>query len=96
MQTIYKRKKLAFELKIEDRNLLKTFLRWVRTSANFFEVPILIIEPKVSIIPSIWNNSVSDAFLTAESYNIRLSADKITHIFWAILIRKKVYLHSKN
>ena len=53
---------------IEDKVILKTFLRWVRTSANFVEVPWLIIEPKVSIIPSAWNVIVSGTFLTAESF----------------------------
>ncbi len=54
---------------IEGKALLKTFLRWVRTSANFFKVPWLIIEPKVSIIPIAWNIIVSGTFLTAESFN---------------------------
>ena len=56
----------------EDKVILKTFLRWVRTSANFFEVPWLIIEPKVSIIPSAWNN-ISGTFLTVESFGISLN-----------------------
>ena len=79
-------------LKIEDRNLLETFLRWVRTSANFFEVPWLSFEPKVSKLPGTWNNSVSSTFLTAESSNIRLSDAKITHIFFCQLIQKK-FIH---
>ena len=53
---------------IEEKDNFETFLRWVRTSANFFEVPRLIIEPKVSIIPSAWNNNISGTFLTAESF----------------------------
>jgi len=57
---------------IEDKIVLKTFLRWVRTSANFYEVPWLSFEPKVSKLPSSWNNCVSGTFLTAESFDICL------------------------
>ena len=57
----------------KDKAFLETFLRWVRTSANFEEVPWLIIEPKVSIIPSAWNCIVSGTFLTAESFRIWLN-----------------------
>ena len=58
-----------------DNVFLETFLRWVRTLGEMIqgmisaiqEVPWLIIEPKVSIIPSAWNVIVSGTFLTAES-----------------------------
>ena len=53
---------------IKDKVILETFHRWVRTSANFEEVPWLIIEPKVSIIPSARNIIVSSTFLTEESF----------------------------
>ena len=45
----------------------ETSLGGVRTSANFYEVPWLIIEPRVSIIPDAWNLLVSGIFPTAES-----------------------------
>ena len=62
---------------IGGKALLKTFLRWVRKLGEIIqwmisaiqEVPWLIIEPKVSIIPSAWNIIVSGTFLTAESFN---------------------------
>ena len=66
---------------IEDKVILKTFLRWVRTSANFVEVPWLIIEPKVSIIPCAWNYCVSGTFLTAESFFIFLNDYKYKSFF---------------
>ena len=58
-----------------DNDFLETFLRWVPTLGEIIqwmisaiqEVPWLIIEPKVSIIPSAWNVIVSGTFLTAES-----------------------------
>ena len=55
---------------IKDKVLLETFLKWVWTSANFYEVPWLSFEPKVSKLPSAWNNYVSGTFLTAESFSI--------------------------
>ena len=67
---------VSHSFQIEDKVIPKTFLRWVRTSANFFEVPWLIIEPKVSIIPSAWNCIVSGTFLTAESFGIFLIHSK--------------------
>ena len=53
---------------MEGKVFLETFLMWVRTSANFYEVPWLSFEPKVSKLPSAWNNSVSGTFLTVESF----------------------------
>ena len=47
---------------VEYKVILETFLRWVRTSANFYEVPWLIIEPKVSIIPSAWTTVIQALF----------------------------------
>ena len=61
-----KKKKI---IQIEYKVILETFLRWVRTSANFKEVPWLSFEPKVSKLPSAWNNYVSGTFLTAESFS---------------------------
>ena len=68
---------ICLSLLIEDKVFLKTFLRWVRTLGEIIqwmisaiqEVPWLIIEPKVSIIPSTWNKCVSGTFLTAESFS---------------------------
>ena len=54
---------------IEEKDILETFLRWVRTSANFYEVPWLSFEPKVSKLPSARNTIVSSTFLTAESFS---------------------------
>ena len=54
---------------IEEKDILETFLRWVRTSANFYEVPWLSFEPKVSKLPSARNNCVSSTFLTSESFS---------------------------
>ena len=54
---------------IEEKDNLETFLRWVRTSANFHEVPWLSFEPKVSKLPSARNNRVSSTFLTSESFS---------------------------
>ena len=69
------RKKFYFsvELQIEDKVILETFFRWVRTSANFEEVPWLSFEPEVSKLPSARNNSVSSTFLTAESFSVCLN-----------------------
>ena len=53
---------------IKDKVILETFLRWVRTSANFEEVPWLSFGPKVPKLPSAWNNCVSGTFLTAEIF----------------------------
>ena len=54
IQPVYNKKGLwPFIMRI--KSFKKTFLKWVRTSANFVEVPWLIIEPKGSIIPSAWN-----------------------------------------
>ena len=66
---------LAQAFLLIDNVFLETFLRWVRTLGEIIqwmisaiqEVPWLIIEPKVSIIPSAWNVIVSGTFLTAES-----------------------------
>jgi len=68
------RKKFYFsvELQIENKVILETFFRWVRTSANFEEVPWLSFEPNVSKLPSGRNNHVSTTFLTAESFSICL------------------------
>ena len=49
------------------QSLFKTFLRWFRTSATFFEVPRLSFEPKVSKLPTSWNIIVSRSFITTES-----------------------------
>ena len=54
---------------IEEKDILETFLRWVRTSANFYEVPWLSFEPKVSKLPSARNNRVSSTFLTSKSFS---------------------------
>ena len=54
---------------IKDKIFFETFLRWVRTSANFYEVPWLSFEPKVSKLPSARNTIVSSTFLTAESFS---------------------------
>ena len=67
---IWKKKKTGclFQFQIEDKVILKTFLRWVRASANFEEVPWLSFDPKVSKLPSDRDTSVSITFLTAESF----------------------------
>jgi len=57
-----------FSVQIEYKNFWKTSLRWVRTSANFYEVPWLSFEPKVSKLPSARNTSVSSTFLIVESF----------------------------
>ena len=43
------------------------------TSANFEEVPWLSFEPKVSKLPSAWNNCISGTFLTAKSFSVCLN-----------------------
>ena len=58
---------------IEGKVILETFLRWVRTSANFEEVPWLSFEPKVSKLPSAWNTIISGTFLTAKSFSVSLN-----------------------
>ena len=73
------KKRLSFQ--IEDKFFLKTFLRWVRTSANFVEVPWLSFGPKVPKLPSARNNKVSSTFLTAESFGIILIHVKTLNSF---------------
>ena len=68
-QKKYKNEAQWASFQIEDKIILETFLKWVRTSANFKEVPWLSFEPKVSKLPSAWNNYVSGTFLTAESFD---------------------------
>ena len=70
---------------IEEIVFLETFLRWVRTSANFYEVPWLSFEPKVSKLPNAWNNNVSSIFLTAESFGFTLTIQSNIRIFWKII-----------
>ena len=85
---------------IEDKVILETFLRWVRTSANFEEVPWLSFGPKVPKLPSARNNSVSSTFLTAESFGIFLIHFKNLNSFDFLQNRltyfKIVCLHSKS
>ena len=54
---------------------------WERTSANFYEVPWLSFEPKVSKLPSAWNNIVSSIFLTAESFSSGFNDYKNMELF---------------
>ena len=70
---------------------------WLRTSANFFEVPWLSFEPKVSKLPSAWNIIVSSTFLTAESFISVLTdqKNKNYYIFLDILIWKTTDLYFK-
>ena len=73
---------------IKDKVLLETFLKWVWTSANFYEVPWLSFEPKVSKLPSAWYKNVSGTFLTAESFRISFDflkvEDGLQVIYWLI------------
>ena len=53
---------------IEDKVILKTFLRWVRTSANFVEVPWLIIEPLRSLISGLRLKQFPKLFYSQNSW----------------------------
>ena len=66
---------------MESKVFLETFLMWVRTSANFEEVPWLSFGPKVPKLPSARNNSVSSTFLTAESFSRSLSTPNELNFF---------------
>ena len=84
---------------IKDKVIFETFLRWVRTSANFEEVPWLSFEPEVSKLPSVRNNSVSSTFLTAESFSVCLNEPNelsVYHFFsiTEVAVYNTVCLHS--
>ena len=87
---------------IKEKIFLETFLKWVRTSANFYEVPWLSFEPKVSKLPSAWNNIVSSIFLTAESFSTGFNYYRNMELFLFIektldfLCKMKVCLHPKT
>ena len=75
---------------IKDKVILETFHRWVRTSANFEEVPWLIIEPKVSIIPSAWNVLFQALFSQRKVSKIILYPIWIIFLFF-LQIREFIY-----
>ena len=83
-------------MQIEDKVFLESFLRWVRMSANFVEVPWLSFESKVSKLPGTSNNSVTSTLLTAENSSLYLYAFKESDIILTDLIRllvKKTFLN---
>ena len=83
-----------FSIQIKEEVFLETSRRWVRTSANFYEVPWLSFGPKVPKLPSARNKIVSSTFLTAESFNICWMILKVDLIFFSI--RRTICLHSKR
>ena len=88
-----------FSIQIKEEVFLETSRRWVRTSANFYEVPWLSFGPKVPKLPSARNNLVSSTFLTAESFRSTWMTPKIKVIIWNIasyFMFKMVCLHSKG
>ncbi len=88
-----------FSIQIKEEVFLETSLRWVRTSANFYEVPWLSFGPKVPKLPSARNNLVSSTFLTAKSFRSTWMTPKIKVIIWNIasyFMLKIVCLHSKR
>ena len=73
---------------IEDKVILETFLRWVRTSANFEEVPWLIFWPEVPKLPGVRNTNVSNTFLTAESFSVYFNVpNMLFHFMFMALLR---------
>ena len=94
---------------IEYKVILETFLRWVRTSANFEEIPWLSFGSKVPKLPSTWNTNGSSTFLTAESSssffndskNSKLFFLRSSWAFYALLKRGRTFspvslLHSRK
>ena len=75
---------------------------WERTSANFYEVPWLSFEPKVSKLPSSRNTIVSRTFFTAESFSTGFNDYKNMELFLFIeksldfLCKMEVCLHPKT
>jgi len=70
---------------MEGKVFLETFLMWVRTSANFEEVPWLIIEPLRSLISGLRLKQFPKLFY---SQNSRVPE---TIVFQALFSRRKVF-----
>ena len=69
---------------MEGKVFLETFLMWVRTSANFEEVPWLIIEPLRSLISGLRLKQFPKLFYSQNSRVLE------TTLFLALFSRRKV------